>query len=69
MSKFEDSTLKYTRDITTFVQNLCQKNCSKTSQICMASLLTIYGDKELCKKLIEVGFMISVDVIKHNEAC
>ena len=34
----------------------------------MASLLAINGDRELCKKLIEVVF-ISVDVIKHNEAC
>ena len=35
----------------------------------MASLLAMYGERELCKKLIEVVFMISVDVIKHNEAC
>ena len=36
----------------------------------MASLLPIvYGDNELCKKMIKVVFMISVDVIKHSEAC
>ena len=34
----------------------------------MASLLAMYGDNELCKKVIKVIFMISVDVIKHSEA-
>ena len=35
----------------------------------MASLLPIvYGDNDLCKKMIKVVFMISVDVIKHSEA-
>ena len=34
----------------------------------MASLLAIYGDNELCKKMIKVIFMISVDVIKHSGA-
>ena len=35
---------------------------------CAASLLAIYGDNELCKKMIKVIFMISVDVIEHSGA-
>ena len=35
----------------------------------MASLLAVYGDSELYKKVIKVIFLISVDVIRHNEAC
>ena len=34
----------------------------------MASLLAIYGDNRLCKKMMKVLFMISVHVIKHSEA-
>ena len=45
------------------------KNCSKTAWFCMASLLAIYGDRESCKIMIKVVFVISVDDIKHNEAC
>ena len=44
------------------------KNGSKTAWTCAASLLAIYGDNELCKKMIEVIFMISVDVIEHSGA-
>ena len=35
----------------------------------MASLLAIYRDSEPYEKVIKVVFLISVDVIKHNEAC
>ena len=45
------------------------KNCSKTAWICMASLLAIYGDSESYKKVIKVIFLISIDVIRHKEAC
>ena len=34
----------------------------------MASLLAIYGDRESCKIMIKVVFVISVDDIRHNEA-